>query len=1189
MAVAKVIYKSSAEATPEVWMDTTQKTVDAGKLLSGETALKNDGTGVTGNIATKTSSNLTASGATVTAPAGYYASDASKSVSTATQATPSISVNSSTGVITASATQTAGYVSAGTKSATENLSTQAGATVSPTESEQTAVAAGKYTLGAVKVGAISSTYVGSGVTQNDSDDLTTSGATVTAPAGYYAEDATKTIASGTEGTPTATKGTVSNHSISVTPSVTNTAGYISGGTKTGTAVTVSASELVSGTKDITAVGTTDVTDYASVSVSSAQNITCPIQYRTDNPGKVTIYPTVGTAGWAGTGSLSSIGKVLANAITDLPTQAATTITPTTSSQTAVPQYTWTTGAVTVDPIRLTNLTVTPSTSAQIIVKDTDTGSVIDGNGNAEAHTAGTTLSLAYSFSPNYTPTVNASYRLLGQISIIDSSNNVLEQYNISSVFVWNTDYQTIMTNDDGEYIKTLEIKKISSESTAPFLRYTYGKTATYGFVIRLSLYTINTSYDGFDSVKVNPIPNQYIVPTGTKSITANGTGIDVAAYSTADVAVEANLAPAKSASPNANYDVPILPGTETLAAEFPTGVLPAWNVSSSNSGWMNAKTFDVVAGFVSGSTYFVTGEAYVRNYTTGAPIGTISIRGYWDATTSRSDLPVTFSSTGVSDVFDRVCAYFASSGAFNLQAHYLQSGRLQFTQPLRFYSLSNAYDGLVYGTANKPQLVNKVITGTTGGAQYVLPNTSTLVSSKTMSAITKNGDGVITSSIIVDSGVLTTGNMYRITFVAEYSKDDVSIGTINVNEDIYIDGSTSIFLNINREPDDGTIAINYLYYSQTNRYIYLYFAGTGSHKLTFLTPVNFYTMSGNNVGLSGVCVLPAPVPYSETLMKTYIERSASFTDITWPEGLTSIGNGAFAYCTKFNPSSLPSGITSISERAFYYCQELSITSLPSGITSIGIYAFYNCTKLALTSLPSGITSIGQYAFYMCKYLALTSLPSGLTALGSYAFDGCTNLALTSLPSGITAINAYTFDGCESLALTSLPNGVTSIQSNAFHACYSLTNITCSGRITTLNTNSFTGYSTSKFMQLASVSFPNMAVSSLSYAFGNTTAAYACQLLAVADIGSTQGIAANAFANCYALQTLVLRRTGSICTLANVSAFLNTPLSGYNSLTAEVYCPNDLISIYQTATNWSTLYNNGTITFKKIEGSDYDLS
>lgn len=74
--------------------------------------------------------------------------------------------------------------------------------------------------------------------------------------------------SGTAGTPTATKGTVSNHSVSVTPSVTNTTGYITGSTKTGTAVSVSASELVSGNKEITQNGTgIDVADFSTVSVA----------------------------------------------------------------------------------------------------------------------------------------------------------------------------------------------------------------------------------------------------------------------------------------------------------------------------------------------------------------------------------------------------------------------------------------------------------------------------------------------------------------------------------------------------------------------------------------------------------------------------------------------------------------------------------------------------------------------------------------------------------------------------------------------------------------------------------------------------------------------------------------------------------------------------------------------------------
>ena len=112
-------------------------------------------------------------------------------------------------------------------------------------------------------------------TPRTSTDLTVSGDTVTAPAGYYASAASKSVASGTAGTPTATKGSVSNHAISVTPSVTNTTGYITGSTKTGTAVTVSASELVSGSETKTANGTYDVTNLASLVVnvaSSSKNV-----------------------------------------------------------------------------------------------------------------------------------------------------------------------------------------------------------------------------------------------------------------------------------------------------------------------------------------------------------------------------------------------------------------------------------------------------------------------------------------------------------------------------------------------------------------------------------------------------------------------------------------------------------------------------------------------------------------------------------------------------------------------------------------------------------------------------------------------------------------------------------------------------------------------------------------------------
>ena len=277
MAISKVILNG------EVLMDVTQKTVEADRMLYGTTALRNDGTDVVGDIAEKTGADLTASGATVTVPAGFYSAQASKSVgngsvsvpATTITAAPGINVDSTTGEITAvvsgsksiSPTVSAGYVTTGTAgtvtvegSNTEQLSTQAGKTVTPTEIAQTAVSAGKYTLGDVKVGAVSSTYVGSEITRRSSTDLTASGATVTVPAGYYSSQASKAIASGSvsvQDTISGTSATVTTgtntltlkKTISITPTVT--AGYISKGTATNSEVSLTVSVTTKAAATIT--------------------------------------------------------------------------------------------------------------------------------------------------------------------------------------------------------------------------------------------------------------------------------------------------------------------------------------------------------------------------------------------------------------------------------------------------------------------------------------------------------------------------------------------------------------------------------------------------------------------------------------------------------------------------------------------------------------------------------------------------------------------------------------------------------------------------------------------------------------------------------------------------------------------------------------------------------------------------
>lgn len=126
----------------------------------------------------------------------------------------------------------------------------------PTESAQTISPDSGYTgLSEVSVGAISSDYVGSGVTRRSSSDLTASGATVTVPAGYYANQASKSVSSGSATAPASISGTSASVStgtntltlsktVSVTPSVT--AGYVSSGTAGNSSVSLTASVTTKG-------------------------------------------------------------------------------------------------------------------------------------------------------------------------------------------------------------------------------------------------------------------------------------------------------------------------------------------------------------------------------------------------------------------------------------------------------------------------------------------------------------------------------------------------------------------------------------------------------------------------------------------------------------------------------------------------------------------------------------------------------------------------------------------------------------------------------------------------------------------------------------------------------------------------------------------------------------------------------
>lgn len=137
----------------------SELTTQDGLIAQIQTALQNKAAGSEPVLQTKTVTPTTSS-QTVTPDSGYdgLSQVTVNAMPTVTQATPSISVDSA-GKITASATQTAGYVAAGTKTGTKQLTTQAAKTITPSTSSQTAVASGVYTTGAVTVNPIPSNYI----------------------------------------------------------------------------------------------------------------------------------------------------------------------------------------------------------------------------------------------------------------------------------------------------------------------------------------------------------------------------------------------------------------------------------------------------------------------------------------------------------------------------------------------------------------------------------------------------------------------------------------------------------------------------------------------------------------------------------------------------------------------------------------------------------------------------------------------------------------------------------------------------------------------------------------------------------------------------------------------------------------------------------------------------------------------
>ena len=203
-----------------------------------------------------------------------------------------------------------------------------------------------------------------------------------------------------------------------------------------------------------------------------------------------------------------------------------------------------------------------------------------------------------------------------------------------------------------------------------------------------------------------------------------------------------------------------------------------------------------------------------------------------------------------------------------------------------------------------------------------------------------------------------------------------------------------------------------------------------------------------NVGDYALFFLPAAtqvtLPGSVTRIGRYgIAMCSKLTGMSIPKGVTEIGDFGLAG-DGLTAVTLPDGLQSLGRGAFDTCASLTNTTLPAAITAVPGKCFADCTKLLNVKYAGTVTAIGDLAFESCKALTAAPIPETVTTIDKAAFTGCTALTDVTIPAGVTAIPEDCFHGCTALADMKLPGTVTSVGHNAFTGCTALKDVRCYG-------------------------------------------------------------------------------------------------------------------------------------------------
>ena len=238
--------------------------------------------------------------------------------------------------------------------------------------------------------------------------------------------------------------------------------------------------------------------------------------------------------------------------------------------------------------------------------------------------------------------------------------------------------------------------------------------------------------------------------------------------------------------------------------------------------------------------------------------------------------------------------------------------------------------------------------------------------------------------------------------------------------------------------------------------------------------------------------------------------NADLTSVTIPESVLEMGAAPFYWCQALKSVVIPNNFTEFGSSMFAGCNSLESITIGDKVQVISYACFMNCSSLTSIDLPISINHIYPEAFSGCSKISEFNLPPGVTEIGNSVFKNCNSLSSIDL-SHITTIGKSTFEGCSALEEVIIPVGLTSLGDYSFKDCSNLKRIT----------------------------FP-----STMECFGNKT-----------------------FENCSNLEEIKSRIENPNFYYPNESCF---PTITY--LTAKLFVPQELSSLYREAPTWKKFVN-----------------